>query len=134
VKKGLVIAAAAVLPAAAVVLYSVPPVEGGPYPPCPFHYLTGLHCPGCGTTRCLHALLHGNLAQAAAYNVFAVLCLPCLGFWAARRSYAAASGRPAGGRLLPPWSIRLLLVLIVAFWVLRNVPVSPFDLLAPHQL
>jgi hypothetical protein len=133
-RKRLALAAAAVLPAAAVFLYTVPPTEDSLYPRCPFHALTGLHCPGCGTARCLHALLHGELAQAAAYNIFALVCLPFLGCWAARRAYGLARRRPVRGWLLPAWSLRLLLALVVAYWVLRNVPVTPFTLLAPHPL
>lgn len=36
--------------------------------PCLFHAATGLLCPGCGTTRSLTALLHGDLPSAFAYN------------------------------------------------------------------
>ena len=134
VRKGLLIALATILPVAAVFLYSVPPVEGSVYPPCPFHWLTGLHCPGCGTTRCLHALLHGDLAQAAAFNVLALVCLPFLAAWAVWKAYTLFARRPARGFLLPGWCIRVLFVLILAYWVLRNLTISPFDLLAPHQI
>lgn len=41
--------------------------------PCPFHYLTGLSCPGCGLTRLLLALAEGNLPAAFAANP--ALCL-----------------------------------------------------------
>ncbi|MEY2693731.1 MAG: hypothetical protein RL142_79 [Actinomycetota bacterium] len=36
--------------------------------PCLFHAATGLLCPGCGTTRSLTALLHGDVATALAFN------------------------------------------------------------------
>lgn len=36
--------------------------------PCLFHVATGLLCPGCGTTRSLTALIHGDLATAFAFN------------------------------------------------------------------
>jgi hypothetical protein len=36
--------------------------------PCLFHAATGLLCPGCGTTRSLTALLHGDVATAFAFN------------------------------------------------------------------
>ena len=36
--------------------------------PCLFHAATGLLCPGCGTTRSLTALIHGDLATAFAFN------------------------------------------------------------------
>lgn len=36
--------------------------------PCLFHAATGLLCPGCGTTRSLTALIHGDLAGAFAFN------------------------------------------------------------------
>lgn len=39
-------------------------------PPCPFHRLTGLNCPGCGTTRMLEALLSGDVAEAFSLNPF----------------------------------------------------------------
>jgi hypothetical protein len=112
----------------------VAPVAGGPYPPCPFHALTGLHCPGCGTLRCLHALFHGDLAQALAYNALTVLVLPFLLIWAGRWGLAAARNRPPRGRRVPGRWIRLLLMVVIAYWVLRNLPLPPFELLAPHAL
>lgn len=40
---------------------------------CGFANLTGLPCPGCGMTRGLSALLHGDVVQAIRFNP---LCLP----------------------------------------------------------
>ena len=45
-----------------------PNAPGNPFPPCMFYAATGWHCPGCGLTRCLHALAHGDLPQAMAMN------------------------------------------------------------------
>ena len=50
-----------------------PNVAGNPLPPCPLRALTGLYCPGCGSTRTLHALLHGDLATAMAMNPLLVV-------------------------------------------------------------
>jgi hypothetical protein len=132
-RKG-VLLTAAFLPVAAVVLYSVPPTADSLYPRCLFHSLTGWHCPGCGTARCLHALLHGDLLQAAAYNALTVLLLPLLAAGVGWQGYVTLTGRPAGSWRLPAWSIRLLLVVILAFWFLRNLDSFPFRVLAPHPL
>lgn len=35
---------------------------------CPFRFITGLPCPGCGMTRALLALLKGHLAESIACN------------------------------------------------------------------
>jgi hypothetical protein len=40
---------------------------------CPFHLITGLPCVGCGGTRALIALTHGELDAALALNPLAVL-------------------------------------------------------------
>jgi L-lactate permease len=32
--------------------------------PCPFKYLTGIDCPGCGFQRSLFALIKGNLSSS----------------------------------------------------------------------
>ena len=53
------------------VVYFFDPRNPGPYPICPFFGLTGCYCPGCGTLRALHQLLHGNPVAA-----FGAACLP----------------------------------------------------------
>ncbi|RBL33433.1 hypothetical protein BRN31_04600 [Xanthomonas oryzae pv. oryzae] len=40
-----------------------PNLPGNPFPPCIFHALTGFYCAGCGMTRALHALAHGDLER-----------------------------------------------------------------------
>jgi len=48
------------------------------FPKCIFHSLTGLDCPGCGSQRAIHALLHGEVVKAADMNLLVVLFLPLL--------------------------------------------------------
>ena len=54
--------------AAGTVLFFFDPVRTWFYPQCLFHTLTGLQCPGCGSLRALHALLHGEIRRAVALN------------------------------------------------------------------
>jgi hypothetical protein len=129
-----VLLAAVTLPLLLTILYRFEPTEDSIYPRCAFHALTGLHCPGCGTTRCLHALLHGDVRQAAAFNLLTLLSLPPLVVWGLRAGLAALRGTTVRGPRLPAWSILALFGLVVAFWVLRNTGLPPFDLLAPHRL
>ncbi|HUK81431.1 MAG TPA: DUF2752 domain-containing protein [Verrucomicrobiae bacterium] len=91
-------------------------------PHCPLHSLTGLYCPGCGSTRALHQLVHGHLLAAFRLNPLAVVALPLLALWLARSER---------GDVKSMW-IWTLLVVIVVFGVLRNLPVYPFSLLAPQ--
>lgn len=98
-------------------------------PPCPFLALTGWFCPGCGSTRALHALLHGDLVQALAMNPLLVIAMPLLGWMALNASGVNMPGR----RLLLPWAAnpKLWLVVLLGHAVLRNLPWIPFAWLAP---
>ncbi|MEO6038483.1 MAG: DUF2752 domain-containing protein [Saprospiraceae bacterium] len=51
-----------------------------PFPRCPFLTLTGFKCPGCGSQRALHHLLHGEVAAAGSSNFLFVIALPYLLF------------------------------------------------------
>jgi len=106
---------------AGAILFVIDPMRMGIFPPCPFHRYTGLWCPGCGTTRALHQLLHGNLAAAFRCNPLAILALPWVGYLAVRDDHPL---------LKPGWQW-VLLGAVVVFGVLRNIPVYPFTLLAP---
>jgi hypothetical protein len=126
-----VLGAAALALAAGVVLYALPPGQSPLYPPCLFHAATGLHCPGCGSLRALHALLHGRLAAALGHNPLTVLALPFLACALLARARAALAGRPPPSRAASPAWAWALLALILLFWLLRNIPAWPFTCLAP---
>ena len=44
-------------------------------PVCPFHALTGVPCPGCGSTRAVLALFRGDVAAAFGFNPLAATAL-----------------------------------------------------------
>ncbi len=52
-------------------------------PKCTVYSLTGYKCPGCGSQRMLHALLHGDLGAAWHYNAFLLCAIPFIIFGAA---------------------------------------------------
>ncbi len=130
----LVFLAALVLPSGAALLYTFPPGETSFYLPCMFHQLTGLHCPGCGATRCLHALVHGDLPQAMAYNPLLVLLLPLLTLGLVQMMHELWTGRRMPLPRLPGWTVQAMFWVLIAYAVLRNVDVYPLTLLAPHKL
>lgn len=121
--------AVALIGAAAFFLWMVHPAEHAFIPRCPLLQATGLYCPGCGSLRSIHYLLQGELAQAWAMNPMTVLLLPLLLVLAGAelifRRYDLAHRIPV--RLI--W---LMLAVYILFGILRNIPMPPFTLLAPH--
>jgi Protein of unknown function (DUF2752) len=108
-----------------VALAVVDPTNGPPV--CPFRAVTGLDCPGCGGTRAAHQLFTGHLVTAIDLNVLAVLAIPFV-LWGLFVSLTAMLGGPRwhGVSLSSQWT-RVAVVAIVAFWVLRNLPLEPFN-------
>ena len=117
--------------AGAAMLYIVDPREPGNYPVCPFLGVTGYHCAGCGTLRALHQLLYGNPISALGYNALTVLALPFMAYAFAAGGLRAFRAPAPGPIFINPRLIWGLFFGIVAFWVLRNVPVEPLSILAP---
>lgn len=115
-----------------VLLVKYNPVESRWFPPCPFKYLTGWYCPGCGSTRALHHLLHGRLTAAFGYNPLMVSSVPFLLVNAVGRILPANKGRLFDERGFSPAVIVSILVCVVLFGALRNLPMFPFSFLAPR--
>jgi hypothetical protein len=72
------VAAAAVLAAAIGFVLRFAPTDrvADPTGPCLWHSLTGINGPGCGGTRMVYYLLHGDLAQAARFYSTVLRNLP----------------------------------------------------------
>jgi len=106
-----------------------PNAAGSPFPPCMFHELTGFYCIGCGLTRALHALVHGDLRGALAMNPLGVLMLPLMALMVAwAKGWQPRVLRPLMDVVMEP---KLWLWLLPGYWIARNLPWFPFTLLAP---
>ena len=126
-----VIAALLVAVAGAVTLYAVAPGGDSYYPRCLLYVTTGWYCPGCGSLRAFHALLHGRFAEAVDLNAWTMLVLPFGIAYCARQFYTAV-------RYDRYWTSRavtavafVLLAAGLAFGVARNLPVHALAWLAP---
>jgi len=89
------------------------------FPPCVFHQVTGLDCPGCGAQRALHQLLHGDILAAVRLNAMFVLSLPILALYGPRLISRAFKGQPSGLNSRWMW---IYLAAWLAFGFLRNLP------------
>ncbi len=98
------------------VLFLFDPEAGGGYPTCPFRSLTGWLCPGCGSQRAAHDLLHLRLGEAWEHNAALVAALPLLGL-----QVFLGRGRPwysgSGQRMVLAWTFA-----VIAWGVVRNIP------------
>ena len=119
-----IVAAGAVL-----LLYFFVEPKNGNLPKCFFHELTGFYCPGCGGQRALHAILHGHFLKAMDFNLLFVLLLPFIIYF----MFAFISGKKySTGSFIYKSNFSLTIaIVVVSFWILRNIPVAPFSWLAP---
>lgn len=117
------------------VLATVPPTPNSWYPKCTLHESTGLHCPGCGTTRATHAALQGHFLAALRYNILAVIFVPVVLFAVGRHAVRWVLDKPYFARtgLSNRWTYAILIA-VVLFGIARNIPVPPFTELAPQEL
>src|SRR6185295_10575187 len=105
----------ATLAAGATYLFLFEPGKTGFFPACPFRLLTGFTCPGCGSTRGLHRLLHGDVIGAFKFNPLLVLMLPFLLYALVRYTVGAVRGRPLEKHFVKPNYIWMLFALIMGF-------------------
>jgi len=112
--------------AASVCLYVLEPGKSRLLPVCPFRALTGFTCPGCGSTRGMHQLLHGNFIAAFEFNPLLLLALPFLLYALLTYSHRVMNGQPSRPNALAPKYIYTIFGVILFFWVFRNTPLYPF--------
>lgn len=101
-------------------------------PRCPFYMATGLYCPGCGSLRATHYLLHGDFVASLRHHPLFMPLLLGVFFLYGKRLYEFRSGTSVSfrGELL---CYKILLAVFVLFFVVRNIPVSSLEWTRPPE-
>ena len=101
------------------------------FPKCPFYSLTGLYCPGCGSQRAIHQFLHGHLLEGLKHNFLIVILATVLIYDGTIFLLNHFTKKPINNLLHQSIITKLILIIILSFWVLRNINFFPFTILAP---
>jgi len=120
------VALAVILAAGVLLLRRFDPAEYSFYPKCVLHEVTGLHCPGCGSTRAVGALVDGRLMDAVRYNPLLIIGGPVIlviVFWKKKRKSSGEANWPA--------FLVYLLIFLIVYSIARNVPSPTRSIFAP---
>lgn len=100
---------------------------------CSFYKITGLQCPGCGGQRALHYLLHGKLLEALHHNILLVIGLPFLLYLYVIivKVYVLKNATYTDIPFLGKNFGIITIIVILSFFLLRNIPYIPFTYLSP---
>jgi hypothetical protein len=111
--------------------YFFNPGNSGLFPKCPLYVWTGLYCPGCGSQRAIHSLLHFRLLQAMHYNLLFFPAVLFILYHLAIPVIKKVTGKELPNLLYHPRTPWIILAVVILFWILRNIRIAPFDWLAP---
>lgn len=80
------------------------------FPKCPFLSLTGYKCPGCGSLRAMHALLHFHFIEAIKLNPLMIISIPII--LSLLLSNKIRFSRFTG---------KFILIITLSWWIFRNL-------------
>ena len=99
---------------------------------CPLYMLLHIYCPGCGSGRASYSIVHLRPVEAFRYNPLFVIALPFLSYYILAQYLRYVFGFTKLPMVHPGKKTMLvILVAVIAFFILRNIPFYPFTLLAP---
>ncbi|MCO4822624.1 MAG: DUF2752 domain-containing protein [Flavobacteriaceae bacterium] len=107
------------------------PAETILFPKCPFYASTNFYCPGCGSQRAVHHILNGNIFSGLRHNYLIILLFLVL-FYEAYIFISNSLLKKKMPNLLHKSKVTYsILIVIISFWILRNINIFPFTELAP---
>lgn len=100
---------------------------------CTVLFFTGLYCPGCGSQRSLHHLLHGEIIIALRYNALFVIGLPFLLYlyYIVLQLYILRNVKLSSKVIFSTRFALIFIAILLIYFILRNLNFYPFTYLAP---
>lgn len=102
------------------IYYALDPSTSTVFPRCAFLSLTGYKCPGCGSQRAIHALMHGDVVSAFKYNALLLIAIPWITLCLFGETQRTRNPR-LYARINAPLLMWFFLILVVLWWLLRNI-------------
>lgn len=128
IKLGLLI----VLIGLAVLFFYFSPEQEEFFPQCPMYSLTGFYCPGCGSQRAIHHLLHFNIYGVVSNNFLFIPAILIIVYGLFLPEVNRIFRKQYKNLLYHKCTPIIILLIVLLFWILRNIPVFPFSVLAPN--
>lgn len=107
------------------------PLEHNFFPKCPFYSLTGIYCAGCGSQRAIHHILNGQIITGIRHNYLLVVVIGVLTYKVFLYALNKLYNKTHFDIFHKPIATKIILVVVVVFWTLRNIKIFPFTELAP---
>ncbi|GAB6008028.1 DUF2752 domain-containing protein [Dysgonomonas reticulitermitis] len=112
----------AVLLVAGGIYYLFSPLESSFFPKCPFHSITDLDCPGCGSQRALHHLTHLEIKKAMISNPLLIMAIPYIFTGIYFEYFGGKENYPRMRRILFGKNATVtVLIVVLLFWIGRNL-------------
>lgn len=124
---GPAVVVAGVAAAGTLVWFADPTTPGGIIPPCPTNALLHINCPGCGASRMVYSVLHGDFGAALHYNALGLVLLLLLAVSFVTYTAGLWRGRKVRGWQNLRYAPMAVLVATLTWFVIRNLPFPPFD-------
>ncbi|WP_299525160.1 DUF2752 domain-containing protein [uncultured Lutibacter sp.] len=115
-----------------ILFFFVNPSDVNFFPKCPLYVTTGIYCPGCGSQRATHQLLQFNLFGVLQQNVLYFMGMFVLAYHGTISLINIYFKKNIYNYIYHPKTPIIILVIIIIYWVLRNIPYYPFTTLAPN--
>ena len=122
-KKKVIITVTAILVVTVIIIFFYIDPDVYPFfPKCPFRVVTGLECPGCGSQRAFHQLLHFNIGGAFHQNPLVVIFGPYILLGLYIEYFGGKVKFPKVNNILfGKYAAIIILVVIIGFWIGRNI-------------
>ncbi len=107
------------------------PLQHNFFPKCPIYASTGIYCPGCGSQRAIHQILNGNIIEGFKHNFLILLLLLVIVYDVIIRGSNTFFKKNFSNLLHKPITTIGILIVVITYWILRNIEHYPFTILAP---
>jgi len=97
-------------------------------PVCWFYSLTHYYCPFCGSTRAIYHFLHFNLLRSLKSNLLLYVIII---YFTVNFLIIKFKKNKKNILDIKPLTIIIFMLIIIAYWILRNLPYYPFNLFIP---